>query len=131
MESINTTIDYNLSADESEELALNPPVAESFPILIFLAANFKDMVDIGSLGLFGIIATLFFAIIIYFWIFSKSTFIRRRLTRRFLRRYVFVFIIGIIPGVNFIPETTILVLLIHYRETKIVKGFYKSLEVLH
>ena len=131
METTGTIEDYSFSAEETEELTYNPPKEESFPMLIIMVAIFKDMIDLGSFGLLGIITSPIFIMILFFWRFGKSNYIRRKLTKWILRRYIAAFVIGIIPGLNILPEATILVLLIHYREKKVVQEFYKALEVLH
>lgn len=71
----------------------------------------------------------FFTIIFMFWFYHKSSYLRRKMQMWLLKRVVLAFGITAIPGAGFIiPELTILVLLAHYREKKMVESFNKVVE---
>lgn len=110
--------------EDIEEAKAKSPSLPSFPILMLFAAMTKDALDLLSVGLLGWLFSLFFAIIVWFWLFGKLNFVKKFL----LRRLVFNVIIGMIPGLNFLPETTIFVILGHYKETKVVKILFRTLE---
>ena len=120
--------DQTLTIEETQIESLSVSSNVELPILIIIVALLKDISDIVSTGIAGIITSLVFGMIIYLWIFSKSTIIQRRMMKWFIRRFVVVIIIGIIPLINFVPEATILVLLVYNREKGIVKDFFDSLE---
>lgn len=120
----------DFTIEELEEASLNVPSKPLFPITILSIAIFKDVIDLASVGLLGWAGFIIFSIVLWVWMTTKSGFIYKFLWKWFLRRYVFFALVGIIPGLNFLPEATILVLLIHYKETKIVKTLYKNLERL-
>jgi hypothetical protein len=103
------------------------PRNPDFPILIILFALLKDGIfDVLSVGLLGWVGSATLGLIIWFWITSKTGFIQKRLMRYVVRRYLVALVIGIIPGLNFIPEATILVLLVHNKEKKVVKLFLEA-----
>lgn len=110
--------------EDIEEAKVRLLSSPSFPILMLFAAIMKDVLDLLSVGLLGWLFSLFFAGIVWFWLFGKLGFMKKFL----LRRLVFTTIIGMIPGLNFLPETTIFVILGHYKEIKVVKTLFKILE---
>ena len=116
-----------LTIEDAQIESLSMPAIVEFPMLILIIAIFKDISDWGSFGLFGFITSLLFGMIIWLWIFNKTSFIQRMLWKR-RARLIIVFIIGIIPIINFIPESIILVLLVYNHEKAIVKHFFDKLE---
>lgn len=120
----------DFTIEEIEEASLNVPSKPFFPIIILFVAILKDMADIFTLGLLGWVFTIIFAFILWIWIRLKSSIVFRMIWKRIRGRIALAIVAGIIPGLNFLPEATILVLLIHYKENKIVKALYKRLEQL-
>lgn len=120
----------DFTIEEIEEVRLNVPSKPLFPIIILSVAILKDLADIASVGFLGWAFTIIFGFVLWIWMTTKSGFIYRILWKWFLRRYVFFALVGIIPGLNFLPEATILVLLIYHKENKIIKALYKRLEQL-
>ena len=116
-----------LTIEDAQIESLSMPTHVEFPMLILIIALFKDISDMGSLGMLGFITSFLFGMIIYLWIFNKSSLIQRMLWKR-RARLIIVFIIGIIPIINFIPESIILVLLVYSHEKAIVKHFFDKLE---
>jgi len=105
--------------EEIEKMGLEDP---SFPLMIFLVALGKDLiVDLASLGLLGWLGSALLGLVLWFWILGKVSFIQKRLLKYFIRRYLLAFVIGMIPLLNFLPEATLLVFLVHYREKKLIK----------
>lgn len=109
-----------------------------FPTLIFMAAVFKDFLDIpGEFGIITIILTTFLSIILsvvfFVWAMGKISggFWKKRLIRWLWIRYVAMFVIEIIPFFKIVPTFTIFILMVYYKEKKIVILFNKFLEELH
>lgn len=119
----------SLNLEQVQNVILEGAPRADFPVIIMTVAVFKDILDAISLGLAGVITSLFMALIIYLWVFTKANFIQKRLMRYFIRRLWWL-LFGFIPGLNFIPESIILVLLIHNKEKKIVKAFYERADRL-
>jgi len=67
-------------------------------------------------------------IIMFLWIVRKVSFIRKRLMKFFIRRFILTLFIGVFPVLNFVPEAMILVLLVHYHEKTIVRKFFDLIE---
>jgi len=109
----------------------------SFPYFIFTIALIKDIFDmVATISLFGMILTPIFSflcsLILFFWTLGKISGwlgFKKKLITGAIIRFFGMFAIELIPGVNFLPVTTIYVLLAHYRETKMVKLINKALEI--
>lgn len=114
----------SLTLQQIQDTLLEGAPEVHFPVIIMSAAVFKDILDVVSLGFFGIVGSIFLWIIIVLWLFGKSNYIKNQLIRKTIRRSWWL-LFGAIPGVNFIPESIILVLLIYNHEKKIVKSFYE------
>jgi len=112
---------------ESHDLPEHPPL----PVMMFIIALAKDGFDIISFGMMGWLATALFSLILLGWTFTKSSAVQRQLNRWVIARLAFLVAIGMIPGINFIPEATIMVFLVHNKESTIVKFLYKGLEGTH
>lgn len=100
------------------------PVKSPFPYLVFSFAVVKDFFDIASFGLGGWIGSIMLAVVIFIWVRMKSDLILRRMLNWLIVRYLGAILIGFIPGLNFVPEAMILVVLIHLKGNKIVALFY-------
>jgi len=127
----NRTQTGDIPVEETRELELTGmPETPSFPFIIVLIALLKDGIDIISVGFLGWFASLLVGFVLWVWIITKSNPVERRILRWFTIRLVVVVFIGFIPIINFLPEMTIFVFLIHNKEKKVVRFFYKNLERL-
>ncbi|PIQ91353.1 MAG: hypothetical protein COV70_04250 [Parcubacteria group bacterium CG11_big_fil_rev_8_21_14_0_20_39_22] len=136
----------SLSKEEVTEMRGQKPKIPSFPIYIFLMAVFKDIIDtpsvitdsVGVTGV-GLVFTGFYrflslsfsvlaSVIIFLWILGKTSLVRKMLWKKLVWRYAVAFLAeNLVP---IIPTVTIAVLLAHFRETKIVRLTWSSLEAL-
>jgi len=121
----------DVTIEETRELELmGIPKTPVFPIIILSIAILKDGMDIATLGLLGWLGSVLVGFVLWIWIITKSNAVERRLLRWFVRRVVIVVIVGFIPIINFLPEMTIFVFLIHNKEKGVVRVFYNALERL-
>lgn len=120
--------DDEIAREEIEEIKINPPQEPLFPIFIFGAAVVKDIIDIVSVGLLGWLAAIILGGIIWLWIFSKSSFLRKQLIKRLIWPIAAAAFVAIFPWLNFIPESSILVYLVYRSEKGIVERTLKKLE---
>ena len=136
----------NLFASKNEELGeedinqmlKDPPSSPSFPIFIVTTAIIKDFLDFPGEALIvtivlTTIASFGMGIIILFWMLGKMSggFWKKAMIKWFWKRYLLAMMLELIPFVKMVPATTILVLMAHYRETKLVKLMNGGLEILH
>ncbi|MBC7981856.1 hypothetical protein H7X65_02155 [Candidatus Parcubacteria bacterium] len=95
----------------------------SFPYIPAYLAIVKDLLDFADITGVGIIITTIISIIatcaLFVWAWGKTSFKAWR--EKIIRWLIISAIIELIPAIKFIPSTLILVLLIHYRETKAIK----------
>ena len=104
----------------------NPPLPH-FPFIMVSFAVLKDAIDFADFTVIGIIITsivaVFINLIITVWSFNKmgGWWWKKYIITWFWQRFLFEVIVEIIPFGKIIPATTILVLMTHYRETKVVK----------
>lgn len=117
--------------DEGEVSVGNKPKDPDFPVIIFLLAIAKDILDALDLTLIAIIFTfpikIFIIIIIFVWGFGKMKFGG---FKKMILRTILIAILEMIPVLSIIPTETIFVLMIHFREKKLVKLFNLALEEL-
>jgi hypothetical protein len=127
--------DENESFEDGDEKLLVAEGAQepSFPIFMFAAALLKDIFDsIGLTGI-GLILTIPFNIIFWIvmiiWSWSKMSggWWKGRMIKWLWKRFMFAFILDFIP---IAPAATILVLMAHNHEKKIVRLFNEFLEEL-
>jgi hypothetical protein len=102
----------DLKQEELENLSANKPEHPVFPVHIFMMAVMKDLLDILTLGIVGIIANVVVGLVLWFWILGKMNFMKRWIWRRFIL-YVFI---EFIPFISFIPIWTFFVARAHLRE---------------
>ena len=133
--------DIGFDGGSEHELRGETPTAH-FPVIIFGFAVFSDLViDPMMLGLeltgigaalgwvLGWFVSIVLGFTIFLWIFSKSSSVQRKMMRWLVPRIGVMIVVSGIPGVDFIvPETTILVLLTHLKEKKVVTQLLSSLE---
>lgn len=117
-----------LSNEEIDEFKISKPDIPSFPFIIFFLAILKDILDFAELTIIGIIIswiiTIIFVIIVFFWTLKKVGFIRKFI----IKRLVLMAAVALIPIVGLIPEASIFILWMHFREVKYVGDVLKLLE---
>jgi peptidoglycan biosynthesis protein MviN/MurJ (putative lipid II flippase) len=122
--------------EDSELLVTDPPVLPNFPIAMFVIAVLKDILDTLDLTGIGIILTtalsFLMALILFIWFLGKlgGGWWKKRVVSWLWARYVLVMVIECIPLFKIIPATTILILMAHNKEKKIVKLFNAALDEL-
>ncbi len=128
----------HFDTEDVEKIVNDTPPPPSFPYFMVVIALIKDLIDIpGDLLVVGVILTTILAIvadlIIFMWSWHKmgGWWWKKMIFTWFWKRFIFEVIIEIIPFAQIIPATTILVLMTHYRETKIVKLLNGALEEIH
>jgi hypothetical protein len=122
--------------EDIQTLSGGPNSIPPFPIFIVFFAATKDVLDSLDLTLIGIIFTTLLTftigVTIAIWMLGKMKggFWKKALIKWFWKRFLLAFMIELLPFGKIIPATTILVLMAHYRELKIVKLLNASLEIL-
>lgn len=112
----------------------NRPVAPNFPFLMLMLAGIKDFLDTADLIIIGILFTtalsFVLSLIIFFWIIGRLSggWWKKWLTRKLWMRYIVMVFIEFMPFFKVIPATTIMILMTHYSETKVVKMFDAALK---
>jgi hypothetical protein len=127
-----------IDAEDLKITARNIPKEEPFPIFIFLIALMKDMVDlIANLSFFGIfliwVGSFFMSVVLFLWFLGKmqGKWWKKRMLTWAIRRALLALALESMPIFSIIPATTILVIMTHNRETKIVRMLSQVLETLH
>lgn len=119
---------FEREAGDAEMLVKNPPQKPPFPGIMLPIAVLKDVLDGADITGLGIIVTtalsFLISLVLFFWFLGKMSGIQKWLWKR----YVFAMAIEFVPLLKIFPATTILVLLAHYRETKIVRLLNSALE---
>lgn len=129
----NTENDNEDSAVDSEDLTeakINPPSTPSFPLFIFSLAIIKDVMDFAELTIIGIVikwvVAILFVIVVFLWCLGKAGFIKKLI----IKRLVLIAAIGLLPFVGLIPEASLFILWMHYREIKYIGQILQTLEKL-
>ncbi|TSC66950.1 MAG: hypothetical protein G01um101472_580 [Parcubacteria group bacterium Gr01-1014_72] len=108
------------------------PQKPDFPLLLFLAALFKDVLDGLDLTGVGVVITTILSLIIgaviFLWLLGKVGFIQKRILRWAWGRYIGVMLIESIPFLKLIPTTALFVWFAHHKEDKLVKLAFSALE---
>ncbi len=121
---------------DTELLIKNPPKKPDFPFLIFPLAVLKDIVDFADLtgigAIFTTVTSFVIAVILFIWLLGKMQggWWKKGMIRWLWKRYALAIVIEFIPGLKMIPATTILILMAHFRETKIAQLMNSALERL-
>lgn len=104
------------------------PKEREFPFLFFSLGAIKDVVDCcDGAGIIGSIVGVFVWIILFFYMWGKISFVRKRL----YKKYVFGGAIAIIWGANvIIPESSGFVLLTYLQEKKQFKQIIEYFEMV-
>lgn len=133
--------DAEISPEEFKEITVQKPEMPYFPLLIFTLALFKDFIDITvaviifmTAGI-GVILTVItwiitalIATIIWFWMFNKSTFVRKYIIKKYTRKAVLFLIGKMIPILNATPTASLTVYLVYKSEYGLVKKIVDVVE---
>lgn len=120
-------------ADAEELESGNVPEHVPFPIFMFGLAVLSDALDVAKniLPLFGWVLLLplklCIAIIFFIWFFSKLS---GTMWKKILLRMIIMWALELTP-LDFVPTQTVMVLMAHYRQTKIVRLMNNALEIMH
>lgn len=110
-----------------------PQIIPKLPIGWIGFALLKDVLDLLDLTIIGIIATTVFAIVfniaLFIWMTRKVGFVKKRIYKM-AARFIAIALAELIPILKFIPFTIVLVLLIHYEHTKVVKGIIQTTNII-
>lgn len=134
--------DTEITPEDFKEIKVQKPEIPDFPGLVFSVALAKDFFDVISVVL-GIITggialgvliwivwfvTAIAGIIIWIWMFNKSTFIRKYLIKKYLVKWVLFLIAKLIPGLNAVPTISVTVYLVYKSEYGLVKKIVDAVE---
>lgn len=129
--------DENITDADIDQLKVRRPAKPPFPIFILVLAVIKDHCDFLANVLvvaipLSMVASFCMSVVLFFWLLGKMSggWWKRAAIRWLWMRYVVAIIVEMIPFFQIIPATTIFVLMVHYKETKIVKLFDLALEEL-
>lgn len=107
----------------------HPPQKPSFPIVIFIAAIIKDLADAATGGIVSVILSLLLGFILWLWWFNKSSFIKKKIKKWFVKRVILFLAGDSIPVVSIFVPSSLFIILWYYREKKIVQIIQKVLFV--
>jgi hypothetical protein len=122
---------------DAQMLLTNPPEKPSFPGIVLSLALIKDILDAGDFTGIGIVVTtalsFLISLVLFLWLLGKVSggWWKKKLIRGLWVRYALAVFIEFIPFVKLIPATTILVLMAHFREPKVVQALNGALERIH
>lgn len=114
-----------ITEEEFNEITIKKPDKSRLPTFVLSVALLKDIADFGFMGY---IILPIFSVIVFFWLLSKSTWIRKRLIRKYILRAVVALIIALIPFVDYLPESAIFVYLVYRSEFGLFKKVVDALE---
>lgn len=114
-----------ITEEEFKEITIKKPEKPRLPTFVLSVALLKDIADFGFMGY---IILPIFSVIVFFWLFNKSSFIRKRLIRKWLVRYVGALIIALIPFLQDVPEAIVYVYLVYRSEFGLFKKVVDALE---
>jgi len=125
--------DEDIENIKEGDIPENPP----FPGFILLLALLKDGVDAGDITIIGVVFTTIFSfittIILFFWTFNKIKhgYFKKKFLKRTLWLLAGTVLVEWIPLLKIIPTESIYVLLVHFRQKKIVRLFDLALEEIY
>lgn len=113
-----------------EEWTTERPGLPQFPIIIFTLALIQDSLDFLDLTVIGTVIAFAFSVlvslIIIIWKFGKSKWWQNK----FALQWFFTFLLAdIIPFVGMFPWQSILIVMIYYREKKVVRALWKIIDL--
>jgi hypothetical protein len=95
-----------------------------FPILLFFTALTKDTLDI--IPFVGFVTTPFFWLIVFIWFLNKDPIKKKALSKsKMMIGGSSSFIIGMVPIIKIVPETSIFVWFVYKNEKKALKRRHK------
>lgn len=110
-----------------------PSGLPKFPQALLGLAILKDILDPLSFTVIGIIVTTIFAFavdaIILVWTIKKIGFAKKYLYRK-AAKWIAFGVVGLIPWLSALPETTVLVVLLHNSHTKLVRLVIQNIEAV-
>jgi hypothetical protein len=123
--------------EDVKEMRAQPPKNPHFPWIILKVAIVADVCDALDLdpttigALISTIVSLLAATVLFIWLLNKGGGRwKGKLLRSALRRFGAVILIEIVPVVGLVPAWTIFVILVFYKEKKIVKLFWEALDLI-
>jgi len=129
LDDLNKELENDLEGNEIEQEEIEEIKSDAFrkphfPLMIFILALFKDLIDIVSLGIIGAIINIVVSIIIRIYLFGKVSFVKRMIYKKFLTSQI----VEYIPIVNMIPLWTIFVIRAYLTEKKAINRVLTALE---
>lgn len=130
---------FEYEEGDAKLLISNRPTPPDFPMGILFLALIKDAFDV-VLGLsvfllpLALVTTVPVMLILAFYFYNKLSggWWKKRMISWLWKRYLLTLLIEMTPLLGIIvPATTILVLMAHFRETKVVQTLNAALETLH
>jgi hypothetical protein len=130
-----------LETAEEEAIVRSVPAPEepSLPFFILYASVCKDLLDFTLVELTGVgyvivvILSWMLWVVLFFWFLGKinGTWWKGILIKRLWLWLVLVLVVESVPLLKIVPTNTILVLMAHYREKKMVKLITLAMELWH
>lgn len=127
----------NFDVEDIKEMRAEPPEKPHFPWIILAVGMTADVCDALDLdpstigALISTIVSLLAATVLFIWLLDKGGGRwKGKLLRTTLRRFGAVILIEIIPVVGLVPAWTLFVVLVFYRERKVVKLFWEALDLV-
>jgi len=136
LKGISNELDTQYNESDAQLLIKEKPVEPNFPFIMLSIAILKDILDAADLSVIGVIVTtpitFVIAIVLFIWILGKLSggWWKKGMIRWLWTRYILAMAIEFTPFGKMIPATTILILMAHYREKKIVILLNGALEQL-
>lgn len=126
------------NVEDVDKIKQTVPPLPPFPTIMVSIAVLKDLTDFPSdATLVGIFLATFLGIVvsliltIWSWKKMGGWWWKKYIISWFWKAFVFEVLIEIFPFLQLIPATTILVLMTHYRELKVVKLLNLALDKMH
>ncbi|MDQ1299700.1 MAG: hypothetical protein QG636_368 [Patescibacteria group bacterium] len=124
--------------EDAQMLQEKLPTDPGFPFMITALVVIKDLLDLvlDATVILAIVAWVLSAIIgiiLVFWTFGKISggWWKKGAIQWLWKRFFLMISVELIPFLNIMPTNVIYVLMVHYREKKIVKLFNEALEIFH
>lgn len=126
-----------LDVEDIKEMRAEPPKDPHFPWMILKVAIVADVCDALDLdpstigALTSTIVSLLAATVLFIWLLNKGGGRwKGKLLRTALRRFGAVILIETVPVVGLVPAWTIFVILVFYKEKKVVRLFWEALDLI-
>ncbi len=125
------------NTEDVQKIVHESPPPAKFPYFMVGMAITKDILDLLDFTGVGIIVAsllgILISMVLAFWSWHKmgGWWWKKMIISWFWKRFFLDVLIDITPGLQLIPSTTILVLMTHYREKKVVKLLNMALDKMH